>query len=90
MKLRTWPAQSPGGGFNLTRFQQIFLLARESGKSTSQDWAHFAWQHLDAQGQRLIKDGKTLETPEENLSELNAQAVALTEKLPILSALQLI
>ena len=45
--------------------------------------------HLDAQGQRLIKDGKTLETPEENLHELNAQAVDLADKLPILKALQL-
>lgn len=78
-----------GGGFNLTRFQQIFLMARELGKSTPQDWAQFAWQHLDAQGQRLIKDGKTLETPEENLHELNAQAVDLADKLPILKALQL-
>ena len=64
-------------------------MARELGKSTPQDWAQFAWQHLDAQGQRLIKDGKTLETPEENLHELNAQAVDLADKLPILKALQL-
>ena len=42
------------------------------------------------QGQRIIKEGKTIETPEDNLSELSAQAAAFAEKtLPILKALQI-
>ncbi len=37
--------------------------------------------------QRLIKEGKTLETPEDNLAELTAQAEVFQDKLlPILKA----
>ena len=40
--------------------------------------------------QRLVKEGRALETPEQNLAELTAQAAELAEKrLPILKALQL-
>ncbi len=37
------------------------------------------------------KEGKTLDTPEENLAELKAQAVTFAEKqLPVLKSLQII
>lgn len=79
-----------GGGVGVDRFQQLFLLARESGETEPEDWARFTWQHLDAQGRRLIKDGKTLEKPEENLAELSARAREFAGKqLPILQALQI-
>jgi hypothetical protein len=43
---------------------------------------------LAAQGQRIVKEGKQLETTEENLAELTAQAQAFADKqLPILKAL---
>jgi len=45
---------------------------------------------LAGQGQKLVKEGKTLETPEENLAELTTQANAFAEKqMPILKALQI-
>ena len=79
-----------GGGTGVNRFQQLFLLARSQGQKLPGEWAQFAWQILAAQGQKLVKDGKPLETPEENLAELNAQATAFAEKnLPILRALQI-
>ena len=44
--------------------------------------------HSDAQGQRLIKAGKTVETKEENLSALLDMAVDFHGKrLPIMKAL---
>lgn len=80
-----------GGGFNVNRFQQLFLLALGQGKKQSAEWAQFASQILGAQGQKLIKEGKTLETPEENLAELAGQAKTFQEKqLPILKALQIV
>ncbi len=80
-----------GGGVTVGRFQQIFLLARTQGKKQPAEWAAFCWQLLQAQGQRIIKDGKTLESPEENLAELTAQAQTFADKqLPILKALQII
>jgi SAM-dependent methyltransferase len=77
-----------GGGVTVNRFQQMFLLAINQGKKQPGEWAQFAWQILAAQGQKIVKEGQPLETPEENLAELAAQATAFAEKqLPILKAL---
>lgn len=79
-----------GGGVTVPRFQQLFLLAKQQGHKQPQDWANFVWNLLAMQGQRLLKEGKALETPEDNLAELNRQASEFAEKrLPILKALQL-
>ena len=80
-----------GCGVVVNRFQQLFLLALSQGKAQPDEWAKVAWQALDTQGQKIIKDGKTLATPEDNQAELRAQAAAFTEKeLPILKALQIV
>jgi len=77
-----------GGGVNVNRFQQLFLLAMSQGKKQPVEWAQFTWQILAAQGQRLVQEGKPLEAPEENLTELTTQAQTFAEKqLPILKAL---
>ena len=79
-----------GGGVSAGRFQQLFLLARSQGKLQPDEWAAFVWSILAAQGQRLLKDGKTLESEADNLAELTAQANTFAEKqLPILKALQI-
>ena len=79
-----------GGGVSVNRFQQLFLLARSQGQKLPNEWAQFVWQVLAAQGQKIVKEGKPLDTPEENLAELNAQAAAFAQKqLPILRALQI-
>jgi SAM-dependent methyltransferase len=77
-----------GGGVTVGRFPQLFLLALSQGKKQPADWASFAWNVLAGQGQRILKDGKALETPAENLAELTAQAQAFADKqLPGLKAL---
>jgi hypothetical protein len=79
-----------GGGFTVGRFQQMFLLAISQGKKQPAEWAQFTWQILAAQGQKIVKDGKALETPEENIAELTEQAQTFAMKqLPILKALQI-
>lgn len=79
-----------GGGIIVGRFQQLFLLALSQGKKQPTEWAQQVWQLLQAQGQKIIKEGKTLETAEENLAELIEQANAFAEnRLPILKALQI-
>ena len=78
-----------GGGFPIARIMQLFLHARSQGKKTAEEWAHHAWQILEGQNQRLLKDGKAVESAEANLAELNRQATEFAEKrLPILKALQ--
>ena len=78
-----------GGGVAVDRFQQLFLLARQTGRPQPEGWAQFAWEAISAQGQRLLKDGKAIESPKENLAELLAQAKEAfsSKRLPILQAL---
>ena len=77
-----------GGGIGVTRMQQLFLLARKQGRKTPADWAAFAAEILAAQGQKLVKAGKPLDTAEENLRELIGQAEEFAaEMLPVLKGL---
>jgi SAM-dependent methyltransferase len=74
-----------GGGVMVDRFEQMFL-AGHGQKGV--DPAERAWAVISAQGQKIIKDGKTLETPEENLAELRVRLGTFSEKrLPILKQL---
>lgn len=80
-----------GGGININRFQQLFLLALSQGKKQPAEWAQQTWQILALQGQKILKEGKALESAEENIAELTRQATAFAEKrLPILKALQIV
>lgn len=77
-----------GGGIPIARFSQLFLLARAQGKKQPDEWATYAWEILDAQRQKIVKNGATLATAEENLAELRAAAKTFNdEQLPILKAL---
>ncbi len=77
-----------GGGVGLPRLSQLFLLAESRGKKRPSDWTDFVWDVLSGQGQRLLKDGKALESPEENIAELKSMATSFGEKqLPTLKAL---
>jgi len=79
-----------GGGYNVSRFQQIFLLALQHGKTQPAEWVQFAWQILASQGQKLVKEGTALESVADNIAELTAQADTFAERqLPILKALQI-
>lgn len=80
-----------GGGVAVDRFQQLFLLAASQGRKQPREWADFAWQLLAAQGQKLVKSGKTIETVEENLAELAARAESFAARqIPVLKALRVI
>lgn len=80
-----------GGGIMVGRFQQLFLMALQKNKKLPAECAQFAWQILSAQGQKIVKEGKALETAEENINELTGQAASFIEKQwPILKALQVI
>jgi SAM-dependent methyltransferase len=79
-----------GGGITVSRFQQLFLSALDSGKKHETEVGAHAWEVLASQGQRLIKDGKTLETAEENRDELSLQAKDFIENsLPVFRALHI-
>lgn len=76
-----------GGGITVGRIDQLFLLARASGRQGVRDWADFAAQALGSQGQRLQRDGQMLDTAAQ-ADSLLAQATSFyTERLPVLRAL---
>jgi hypothetical protein len=80
-----------GGGIAVSRFQQLFLLAISQGRRLPDEWAKFTWQVLEAQGQRILKDGKEIVSAQDNLAELEAQAKLFSEnRLPALRALSVI
>lgn len=80
-----------GGGLTMGRFQQIFVSSMLAGKKSPEDWAQDAWKVLKMQGQRIIKEGQTLETDEANLAELNAQAQEFNQsRLAMLKSLKIV
>lgn len=80
-----------GGGASVTRFQQLFLASIAQGATTPDEWAHATWQTISKQGHRVVKNGVTLQTVEENLDELKEQARTFAEKrVSALKALQII
>lgn len=77
-----------GGGVQVGRFQQLFILARQQGHKSPQELASFVWAILGGQGQRISKAGAVLATTEENLAELTQEAERFnTQMLPVLKAL---
>jgi SAM-dependent methyltransferase len=70
-----------GSGVSVDRFNRLFLLARRRGES---DLAAFAWSVLKSHNERLLKDGKALESDEENLQELRSRQQQFeTEYAPV-------
>jgi hypothetical protein len=80
-----------GGGVAVGRFHQLFALAIQQGKKKPEDWGAFVEQILASQGQKIVKEGKPLETSEQQLAELTSQAHEFANKqLPVLKALQIV
>ncbi len=80
-----------GGGIIVDRMQQLFLLALSHGKKEPAEWAQFALQILESQGQKLLKEGKAIESRDDSIALLMIEANALAQKkLSILRALQIV
>lgn len=79
-----------GGGIAATRLVQNFLLGLRIGRTTPAELSEFVWQMLESQGQKLIREGQTLETRDASFAVLMPQATGfLDEQLPILKSLQI-
>ncbi len=74
-----------GGPLKVDRFHQLFILARSMGSRDAQDWAAYAMSVLSRMGQRLMVDGKPMESDTEQLQDLLNRATVFRDKiLPIL------
>ena len=80
-----------GGAYILGRFDQVFTDFYKNGIDKVEDMAKTAWTIIESQEQRLVKEGKALESAEENITEFESMANKFLEKrLPILKVLQII
>lgn len=76
-----------GSGTSLTRFDQLFVGSVKAGKSNPEEMAKIVWNVLNAQGQKIVKEGAHLAQDAENIAELKSQAEEFVAKrLPILKA----
>jgi SAM-dependent methyltransferase len=69
-----------GGGVPVHRFDQLFLDAFQEGEKTADGWVRKTWEQLSRQGQRLTKEGKSIDTVEESLAVLKKHATEFAEK----------
>jgi hypothetical protein len=79
------------GGIMVNRIEQLFLRSFALSKTEPKEWAQSVWEIFKQLNQRLVKDGKAIETAEGNLEELTRQAQEFAKKrLPVLKALKVI
>ncbi len=78
-----------GAAVLVDRVEMLFLAARQAQLQTQKEWIDFAWKVLESNKQVLLRDGKTLETMQENLAELEQLVLKfVSKKLPILKVLK--
>jgi hypothetical protein len=71
-----------GAGIAVDRVTQLFLLARQNKVD---DPAKFAWDQLNASGYRVMKNKAQIESPEDNLTEIQSlYANFVSLQLPLL------
>lgn len=79
-----------GGSIPVDRFEQMFVEGIWHGKKDAASLADHAFAYLNAQTQRIVKDGKPLMSDEENREELLARAETfLTSRLALLQSLRI-
>ncbi len=74
MDLRHLASPVTGGGVPLAHVGQLFVLACREGGDRAEGLAEFVWRFLESVGERLTKDGRRLESKDDNLRELTASA----------------
>lgn len=80
-----------GGGIDVGRFEQLFIHAAKQGRKTPDEWAQYAWSVISASGQKLVVEGKPVESDAENLAELKKRAQTFGDKrLAPLKALKIL
>ena len=81
----TLAAPTTGAGIPVGRFEQLFLRGLATRQKDVPGWV---WNVLNIQNQRLVREGQTIESQEDNLAELTRQYEAFCKaRLPILQRL---
>ena len=78
-------------GIAADRLEQLFLLACKEGYKEPQEWVQYVWHIMEGQGQTIMKEGKSIESEEENMKELGERANKFSsERLSLFKALEII
>jgi hypothetical protein len=67
-KLNYFASSATGSGIHAERIAQLIWLAERSGEK---DVRRSVWDTLSKAGHRMVKDGQTLVTEDENLAEID-------------------
>lgn len=79
-----------GGGIAISRIDQLFLQSWMEGEPDTVKWADRVWRILESQGHRALRDGKPVQTPEENLELVTEAAAKFQETLlPVFQGLEI-
>jgi len=80
-----------GSGVHVNRFERLFIKYIKLGISDPKEWSEKAWALLSSSNQRFLKDGKTIESDEDNLAEMLRRANEfLIKRMQVMKALQII
>lgn len=80
-----------GGGFPSWRFEKLICLAILGGCKTPREIAGHVWAMISPYGQKLVKKGTVLETPDANLQEIEYLANNfINERLDAFRGLRLV
>lgn len=74
-----------GGGMNIGRIGQLFLLATEEGLQKPEELAGYVWNLMKPLGEKLFKEGQPVENETDNLAILKDKAkIFIDGELPVL------
>jgi SAM-dependent methyltransferase len=74
MDLRHLASPVTGGGVPIAHLSQLFVLAAREGRGNAEALTEYIWRFLESVGERVTKDGKRIESKDDNLRELTSLA----------------
>lgn len=91
MDLQHMVSPVTGGGINMPHMAQLFIRALREGRADADALANYVWSFLDSIGERLLKDGKRVESRDDNLRMIRVSAASfLAAGRPLLEALEIL
>lgn len=79
-----------GGAIAVSRIDQMFLKGWTDGLPEPRQWAERAWRVLESVGHRAVREGKPVESSEENLAAITEGAEAFSRTLlPLFQGLEI-
>lgn len=79
-----------GEGFSIKRLHQLFLLSVLEGKKKDEEHIDYIWQILKSHNQKIILEGKVIQSEEESIKHLQKLVGDYQKTLPLLRNLKIL